>query len=244
MNWRQKITVAMVFVVACVPAVPAVAAQDPGPAPPVAFRELLSVGQVEVTVLTLGAPPRFTELATRIQHAARANQEWWTAHVRSAPEGQPLPYDARMGVSEAEYREMLRLADSVVMQRTGGGTLRISALPTGWRLDGGRAFSELNGIDIDTIARVVRTPFGELREFNVVEANDDQRATGRWAGAQWNLTQVDEATGDGVAASFVLGKLEANHHTLLYFDAKRARNGQIAERAFRMLELMPRQQRP
>jgi hypothetical protein len=139
---------------------------------------------------------------------------------------------------------MLELADSVVMQRAGTGTLGVTALPNGWQLDGGTAFVELNGIAIDTVARVVRTPFGELREFNVVEANDDQRATGRWTGPQWKLTQVDEATGDGVAASFVLGKLEANNRVLLYFDAKRARNGQIAERAFRMLELMPPPARP
>ncbi|HET6701982.1 MAG TPA: hypothetical protein VFH14_09270 [Gemmatimonadaceae bacterium] len=242
MSWRLRVNSAIV--IPLLTASIATAQEASSAAARVAFRELLSVGQVSVTNLTLGAPPRFTELVTRLQQAARANQEWWTAHVRSAPEGQPLPYDARMGVSEAEYREMLQLADSVVMQRAEAGAIRVSSLPHGWRLDGGTAFAELNGIDIDTVARVVRTPFGELREFNIVEANDDQRATGRWTGPQWKLTQVDEATGDGVAASFVLGKLEANNRTLLYFDAKRARNGQIAERAFRMLELMPPPARP
>ncbi len=207
-----------------------------------AFRDLLPIGQVDVTVLELGAPPRFTELATRIQAAARANMEWWTAHVRATPEGQPLAYDPRMGVSEAEYKEMLSLAEALVVQRGSTGTLRVATIPNGWRLDGGTAFPEVNGVEIDTIARMVRTKFGELRDFNLVEANDDQRATGRWTGPQWKLTDVDEATGTGVAASFVLGKLEANSRTLLYFDAKRARNGQITERAFRMLELTPAQQ--
>jgi hypothetical protein len=241
MSWRVKVNAGVVIALFTAPIA---VAQEAGTAAKVAFHDLLSIGQLPVAVLTLGAPPRFGQLATRIQQAARANQEWWTAHVRSAPEGQALPYDARMGISEAEYREMLQLADSVVMQRAGTGTLGVAALPNGWRLDGGTAFAELNGIDIDTVARVVRTPFGELREFNVVKANDDQRATGRWTGPQWKLTEVDEATGDGVAASFVLGKLEANNRTLLYFDAKRARNGQIAERAFRMLELMPPPARP
>jgi hypothetical protein len=205
----------------------------------VAFRELLPVGQVEVTVLELGAPPRFTELATRIQQAARANMEWWTAHVRATPEGQPMAYDARMGVSEAEYKEMLSLAETLEVRRGATGTLRVAPIPNGWRLEGGTSLPELNGIEIDTVARLVRTKFGELRDFNVVGANDDQRATGRWTGPQWNLSNVDEATGNGVAASFVLGQLEANNRTLLYFDAKRARNGQITDRAFRMLEVTP-----
>jgi len=205
----------------------------------VAFRELLPVGQVEVTVLELGVPPRFTELATRIQEAARANMEWWIAHTRSTPEGQPMAYDARMGITEADYKEMLSLAESVVMQRGSAGMLRISTIPNGWRLEGGTAFPEVTGVEIDTVARVVRTKFGELREFKVVEANDEQRATGRWTGAQWNLSDIDDATTTGVVASFVLGKLEANNRTLLYLDAKRASNGQITDRAFRMLEVTP-----
>jgi hypothetical protein len=209
--------------------------------PTVAFRDLLPVGEVQVTVLELGAPPRFTDLATRIQTAARANPEWWMAHVRAAPEGQPLAYDARMGISEAEYKEMLSLAETLIIQRKGVGTLRVASAPNGWRLEGGTMFAELNGIEIDTVGHVVRTAFGELRDFTVVEANDDQRATGRWTGPQWRLTDVDESSGNGVAASFVLGKLEANNHTLLYFDAKRASKGQMTDRAFRMLELTPAQ---
>jgi hypothetical protein len=35
----------------------------------------------------------------------------------------------------------------------------------------------LHAAEIDTLARLVRTKFGELRDFEVVEANDDQRAT-------------------------------------------------------------------
>lgn len=209
-------------------------------APVVAFRELLPLGQVDVTILQPAAAPRFTELTARLQQAAGANLEWWTAHVRSAPAGQPLPYDARMGLSATEYREMLSLTDSVVVQRIGPATLAISTIPRGWRLDGGSSVPEVSGIEIDTVARVVRTPFGDLREFNVVRASDAQRATGRWTGPQWTLRQVDSASASGVAVSFALGTLEANGHTLLYYDAKRARNGQIAERAFRLLELAPR----
>jgi hypothetical protein len=210
------------------------------PSADVAFGALLRLGQVDVTILQPAASPRFTELAARLQQAARANVEWWTAHVRSAPAGQPLPYDARMGLSEAEYREMLSLADSVVVQRIGAATLAVSTTPKGWRVDGGSALPEVSGIEIDTVALVVRTPFGDLRDFNVVRASDAQRATGRWTGPQWKLEQLDSATGSGVAVSLALGALEANGRTLFYYDAKRVQNGQIAERVFRLLELAPR----
>lgn len=148
--------------------------------PTVAFRELLPVGQLEVTVLGLGAPPRLTELATRIQEGARANMEWWTAHVRATPDGQPMTYDARMGISEAEYKEMLSVAETLEVRRGVTETLRVAPIPNGWRLEGGTSMPEVNGIEIDTLARLVRTKFGELGDFKVVEANDDQRATGRW----------------------------------------------------------------
>jgi hypothetical protein len=212
----------------------AAAAQQP------AFRPLLPVGQVDATILQPAAHPRFTEIATRLQRAAQANPEWWTSHVRSAREGEPLPYDARMAISEVEYRRMLSLADSVVMQRGGTATLGVSTIANGWRLDGGTTFPEITGVEIDTLTLVVRTPFGDLREFNVVAASDAQKVTGRWTGPQWKLEQLDAAGTNGVAASFALGKLEANGRTLLLYDAKRARDGQIAERVFRLLELAPR----
>jgi hypothetical protein len=204
------------------------------------FRPLLPVGQVDATILQPAADPRFTALAMRLGQAAQADREWWTSHVRSAREGEPLPYDARMGISEIEYRQMLSLADSIVMQRGGTAILGVSTISNGWRLDGGTTFPEMTGIEIDTLALVVRTPFGELREFNVVPANDAQNVTGRWTGPQWKLAQLDSAGTTGVAVSFALGKLEANGRTLLLYDAKRARDGQIIERVFRLLELAPR----
>ena len=204
------------------------------------FRPLLPVGQVGATILQPAAHPRFTELAARLQRAAQDNPEWWTSHVQSAREGEALPYDARMGISEVEYRQMLSLADSVVMQRGGTATLGVSTIANGWRLDGGATFPEITGVEIDTLALVVRTPFGELREFNIVPASDAQRVTGRWTGPQWKLAQLDSAGTNGVAASFALGTLEASGGTLLLYDAKRARNGQITERVFRLLELAPR----
>ena len=135
---------------------------------------------------------------------------------------------------------MLSLADSVVMQRAGTASLGVSAIANGWRLDGGATFPEITGVEIDTLALIVRTPYGELREFNVVPASDAQKVTGRWTGPQWKLQQLDSAGTTGVAASFALGKLEASGRTLLLYDAKRARDGQITERTFRLLELAPR----
>ena len=85
------------------------------PSPEVAFRGLLPLGHVDVTILQPAAPTRFTELAARLQQAARSNLEWWTNHVRSAPAGGRtlLYYDAKRAqngqIAERAFR-LLELA--------------------------------------------------------------------------------------------------------------------------------------
>lgn len=85
-----------------------------------------------------------------------------------------MTYDARMGISEAEDMEMLSLAETLEVRRGVTETLRVAPIPNGWRLEGGTSMPEVNGIEIDTLARLVRTKFGELGDFKVVEANDDR----------------------------------------------------------------------
>ena len=55
--------------------------------------------------------PRLAPLNELIAAGGRRNAHWLRQHVESAPKGQPLPYDPKLGLTRPEYEEMLALGD-------------------------------------------------------------------------------------------------------------------------------------
>jgi len=201
---------------------------------------LLPPTRVEAELLREWAPPRLQELATRIQQAARADPEWFRQHAAAATPGEPLPYDARLGVTEEEYREFQALSKSLEFRPALTLPLALASTPAGWRIPDDFGQPQLRGLEIDTVADVVRTPYGVLATRTWIEASEHQRATGRWSGPQWALETLDPATLTGVVARFAVGKLEASGLTLVYFNAKEARDGKVLRQAMVILRLPPR----
>lgn len=205
-----------------------------------ALRRLLPMGKLSAQIMELAAPPRMAVLSSRLQAAARSDPAWWTAHVQAARPGEPLAYDARLGLTEAEYKEFLALADSIRIRPVAPVELHISAAPGGWRLEGGASLPELDGIVIDTLAWEVQTPLGKASVVKAITANANQQATGPWDGVQWQRTDTSiVTTGSGTAITFSLGRLQDSGRVLLYYDAKQAAGGALTARAGRILTFEP-----
>ena len=190
------------------------------------LRELLPLGDVQVEVLQPWSPPRLAVLTEKLQTAARADPEWFRSHAASAPPGEALPYHPKLGLTEAEYHEFLALADSTEMRPARAGMLALESTPTGWRVADRSTITALRGLQVDTVANVIHSSFGILVAADPIAPSDDQRATGPWGGPRWALEALD-ATVTGTVATFAIGRLSASRHRVVYFDAKRATNGQI-----------------
>lgn len=204
------------------------------------LRPLMPAGLVQAEILEILAPPRMTALAAKLQNAAKEDPEWWRAHLAKGTPGQPLPYDARMGMTESEYREFLASADSMAMRPTGTATIEIEETATGWRLGSETTVPELRGVEVDTVADVARTSFGVLDTRSSVAPSDAQRATGRWAGVQWRREKVSPDGRNGVSARLAVGRLETSGQTLLFLDGKRVEDGQASPRALTVVRWQPK----
>lgn len=199
---------------------------------------LLPRGTASVDVLELWAPPRLTELSQRLQRAAQADPDWFQQQVRRAPPGQPLPYDPKLGLTESEYHEFLTLTEDMEMRPVRTATVVLEPTAVGWRFGSGTTVAGLRGVEIDTVKNEVQTSFGRLPTVAPIVPGPAQRATGPWGGPQWKLESVDEATITGTVAAFAVGKHKATGRTIIYFDAKRAENGQISARESLFLRLI------
>jgi len=80
------------------------------PVAPLDIESLLPADGTVMDVMELKAPPRLEELAAKLQQTVAKDPEWWLAHVRKAKPGEPIPYDARLGLSKEEFDEFLSLA--------------------------------------------------------------------------------------------------------------------------------------
>jgi hypothetical protein len=197
--------------------------------------QLLRAGTVEADVMQMSAPPPYAQLSARFAEALRRDPEWAMAYVAAAPEGKPLPYHPRLGLDEAEYRTMLALTDSMRLRSVGSAPLIVRSAAAGWRLDGGSSLPDLTGIEIDTVAGVVRTPFGEAPGPTVEPATPEQKVTGPVDRLVWKREAFSSDLREGVSINFSLGRLRESGRTLLYYDVKRMTGGSLTARISRML---------
>ena len=202
-------------------------------------RELLSAGDLQVELLELWTPPRLGVLTEKLQTAARDDPAWFRAHAASAVPGEPLPHHPKLGLSEAEYREFLALSDSLQMRPAATGILEVESIPNGWRIGERSTISALRGLQIDTVANVVHSSFGVLASADPIAPSDAQRATGRWGGPRWALEALDASTVTGVVAMFAIGRLSDSKQRVVYFDAKRAQQGQVTAKESVFLRAQP-----
>jgi hypothetical protein len=157
--------------------------------------------------------------------------------VKKARPGEPLAYDQRLGLTEKEYREFLTLSDSGQMRPARTARVVIESVGVGWRFGQSTELAGLRGLQVDTVKNEVRSPFGALPPTTRIQPSPGQRATGPWGGPQWKLEALNLNTITGTTASFAVGRQQLTGHTLIYFDAKRAENGQIVARESLFLEV-------
>jgi hypothetical protein len=180
-----------------------------------------------------------TALTQRMQQAIQADPTWWQEQVRQAVPGEPLPYHAKLGLTEAEYREFLALTDSVQMKPVRTAEVVIEASRTGWIFGTASSIAGLRNVEIDTITSVVHSPFGDLGAADPITPGAGQRATGPWGGPRWSLEVVDTTTLTGTVAQFAIGKHTQTGRTIIYFDAKSMKNGELSARESLFLRVVP-----
>jgi hypothetical protein len=192
---------------------------------------LLPAVEVTADVMELGAPPRMQELTQRIREAAARNPEWFEEHVAKATPGEPLPYDPRLGVSEAEYREYLQLIKTALtMVKVKETRLRFRQQAEGVYTVEAAGMPDLAGITIELKKDRVRTPFGVLGPGTTIENRDDNGPTGPWTGTQWALEQ-QSSENSATVAKLAVGRLSRDGRGILYYTAREIAGGKLVRRA-------------
>jgi len=192
-------------------------------------------GSVTVDVMHLVAPPRLTTLSETFQKSVQSHGDWFRQYMNMTPPGAPLPYHPNMGLSEAEYKEMLQLTDTLNLVSGAKATLQVKKGRGGvLELDGGKDLPELTGITIDLKYDEVTTPFGVATDRDSIIATSEQSATGPWNGVSWSGGQLNADKTEGFSIQFNVGRFVNGGRGILYYDAKKV-TGTDVKKASRVL---------
>jgi hypothetical protein len=190
-------------------------------------KQYLPKGSTKFDIMQLMGSPRLVEIAQRLQAAVAKDKDWWMSYVQTAKEGQPLPYDTRMGITKDEYNEFLSLSGKFTLQRAGQTNLRFTwSSPDTVSIDGSKDIPQISGTLIDFKKGTVSTPFAVLSETTVINNTLEDGPTGPWVGMQWKHVEITSDFSSAISVKVAFGKLSRDGRGIMIYEAKVIKNNQ------------------
>jgi hypothetical protein len=178
---------------------------------------LLPRDGAEVDVMEIVFPDRYMELLKPFQEATEKNRDWFQSHLRGATPGEPLEYDARLGLTKDEYEEFLDLSGKATLRKSKTAKLSVSRHGSRIVLNGGEELPALKDIVLDLDRNTVTTPFGDAKFSHHFESRNT--VTGPWNGLAWRLEDSDKrAVLQEQVIRFDLGRLLTTGQGILRYD--------------------------
>ena len=172
-------------------------------------------GVITGHVMTFSIAPEDQAISRQFRHAVQDNMDWFKKAVTSNKPGQPLPYDRRMGVTEAQYQQLLHMksdakageAVKVEVEHAADGS--VGLVPVG------EAAAVLKGIHFPPDEKSAATPVGTLSIFNEIHQKDAAAPIGVWNGAEWAQVADTDAK---PSAKVAFGRREADGSGVMYYQ--------------------------
>lgn len=188
------------------------AAQAAGPLDPY----LPKSGTIRGHVVELSVAPEDQAISRRFQLAVQGNMDWFKHYVTSNKAGEPLPYNPKMGITEAQYTQLLHMKAALkekepitisVTRGADGSVAFASSDP---------AAASLRDTRFSSSGKEADTSVGKLGIFNEIHQKDENAPFGVWNGAEW--ARVAEPGSDQPSAKLAFGKREPSGEGILYYQ--------------------------
>jgi hypothetical protein len=164
-------------------------------------------------------PPEIDKYVEKVQIAARKDPKWFLEFSSKAKPGVPLPYDAHLGLTQAEYDEYILLwnkrqfrpAEEVILM------LRQSAGSDVWSISATGGASLFSTLRYSAKDDSFRSPNGPMKRIEDIKADADG-VLGEWSGSEWKF---EEETSLGkTKESFALGQFADHKFGILVYRAQ------------------------
>jgi hypothetical protein len=200
------------------------------------LRMLLPTGTINADVMDgILQEPRQIELSNKLQSAVKQNYAWFVDYLKSVPQGQPMSYHVKLGVTKEEYAEFMDLIDNIEIISTGTQQITIWTKDDIIQFKSGNKLSLLDSLRIDLKNNIVlfghlKLPFGDT--LNITSNKNALKS--KWTGYSWILEEPKVYSPDELKDlnnlkmkqyKLTIGQLDKNGKTYMSLKGREIENG-------------------
>ncbi|WP_158806761.1 hypothetical protein [Beijerinckia sp. L45] len=173
-------------------------------------------GTIKGHVVVLEVAKEDQAISKQFQLAVQNNMDWFKHYVTNNKAGEPLPYNSKMGVTEAQYTQLLHMKPSLIEKAAIDITVNRGPDGRVAFVSSDPAAASLQGTTFPPDGKLAQTPFGTLTVYNAIHQKDENAPFGVWDGAEWAKVAADGADEPSVKIAF--GKREPSGQGLFYYQ--------------------------
>ncbi|MBB4110225.1 hypothetical protein [Pedobacter zeae] len=197
---------------------------------------LLPIGAVKADIIDgVRQNPRQMELAKKLQSSIAQNYEWFVDYMKAVPQGEKIPYHAKLGLTKEEYMELINFMDNIEMVSTGKENIAIQIKNDMIYFKSQNKLSKLDSLTIDLKNNMVS--FGKIKmpfadKLNIT--TDKNALKSKWEGYSWILEEPKDVDANAMKDlnslkmrqyKFTIGKLEKTGKTYMSLKGREIENG-------------------
>lgn len=150
-----------------------------------------------------------------MQASLQENADWYMETLAGLKEGEPLPYDEKLGITQEQYDLLLSANDHMTLGKVGESDVIVTKADEGLTIEIPSS-KLMKKLTINTEGTSIQSEAGELSYDGEITASDNQKVTGKWDGYAF----VDSSK----MVEFSFGELEESGDTIIYIRS--AQEGQ------------------
>ncbi|WP_413367335.1 hypothetical protein [Lysinibacillus sp. 3P01SB] len=176
-------------------------------------------GTFEADVMAAGLPAdmnlKLNAISKVMQASLQENADWYMETLAGLKEGEPLPYDEKLGITQEQYDLLLSANDHMTLGKVGESDVIVTKADEGLTIEIPSS-KLMKKLTINTEGTSIQSDAGELSYDGEITASDNQKVTGKWDGYAF----VDSSK----MVEFSFGELEESGDTIIYMRS--AQEGQ------------------
>ena len=179
--------------------------------------------------------PRGIELTKRFQAAIKENYNWFLDYMKTVPEGQPMPYHEKVGLTKEEYAELMEYMNNVEAVSTGQEDIVIEARDDTIRFNSKHKLAVLDSLNIDLKNNIVTFGQYKMTFADTINITSDKNGLkSKWKGYSWKFEKPENLgindlkdlhSLNVIQYKFTIGRLEKNGKTYMSLKCREVKNG-------------------
>lgn len=199
--------------------------------------QLLKLGTHTADIMdSIKQTPEQARIAEKLQISMQDNYEWFVDYMQKVPEGSPMPYHEKMGISKAEYTQFLADSEKAEIISSGKEPLLIQKNGDIISFKGIGNLKVFDSIKIDLLHKQASFKSYILSDFDSIRVTDASNGLrSRWFGYSFAFESAKDLSAEDLKNlsslnysqfKLIIGQLENTRKPFLEFSGTVIENGE------------------